>query len=144
MSSKRPNNAMPRRHAKFTPDAKDAATKGRAGRPGRPGRPDSGPKAKFNQLTPYLLEHKGALALAVILSLIGAGASLAQPMVVGQVITAVKNHDDLSGIIWALIAITLGSAVAGGFMYYVLAKAGEGVVLDLDYWVLMPRRGPAA
>ena len=104
----------------------------RAGRPERPGRPgkNSGPKAKFNQLTPYLLEHKGPLAVAVLLSLVGAGASLAQPMVVGQVITAVKDKQDLSGIIITLIAITLGSAVASGFMYYVLAKAGEGVVLS--------------
>jgi ATP-binding cassette subfamily B protein len=93
-------------------------------------RKDSGPKAKFNQLTPYLLEHKGALTIAVILSLIGAGASLAQPMVVGQVITAVKNHASLSGIIIALVAITLGSALTSGLMYYVLAKAGEGVVLS--------------
>lgn len=51
-------------------------------------------------------------------------------MVVGNVITAVQKGQDLSGIIVALIAITLGSAVASGLMYYVLAKAGEGVVLS--------------
>ncbi|NDH65355.1 MAG: ABC transporter ATP-binding protein [Microbacteriaceae bacterium] len=100
------------------------------GRRGFGGKPDAGPKAKFNQLTPYLLEHKGPLVVAVILSLVGAGASLAQPMVVGNVITAVQKGQDLSGIILALIAITLGSAVASGLMYYVLAKAGEGVVLS--------------
>lgn len=100
------------------------------GRRGFGGKPDSGPKAKFNQLTPYLLEHKSALIVAVILSLIGAGASLAQPIVVGNVITAVQKGQDLGTIIIALIAITLGSAVASGLMYYVLAKAGEGVVLS--------------
>ena len=51
---------------------------------------DTGPKAKFSQLTPYLLEHRPALIVAVILSLIGAVVSLAQPLVVGQVITAVQ------------------------------------------------------
>jgi len=130
MSNKRPNDAMPRRHATYSPDSKTAAPSGRGGRAGRPPRLDTGPKAKFSQLTPYLLEHKGSLSLAVLLSLIGAGSSLAQPMVVGQVITAVKEHKDLGAIIVALIAITLGSAIAGGFMYYVLAKAGEGVVLS--------------
>jgi ATP-binding cassette subfamily B protein len=68
--------------------------------------------------------------VAVVLSLIGAGASLAQPMVVGNVITAVQKGQDLSVIIWILIAITIGSAVASGLMYFVLAKAGEGVVLS--------------
>jgi ATP-binding cassette subfamily B protein len=98
---------------------------------GRPGtKKDDGPKAKFSQLVPYLKEHKGALTLAVILSLIGAGTSLAQPMVVGNVITAVTKHQSLTGIIVSLIAITLGSALSGGLMYYVLAKSGEGVVLS--------------
>jgi hypothetical protein len=52
---------------------------------------DSGPKAKFSQLVPYLMEHKAALWLAMGLSVVGAGISLAQPLVVGQVITAVQK-----------------------------------------------------
>ncbi|MEY4310563.1 MAG: hypothetical protein RLZ71_489 [Actinomycetota bacterium] len=91
---------------------------------------DDGPKAKFNQLTPYLKENRGALTFAIILSLIGAGASLAQPLVVGQIITAVKEKQSLGIIIIALVGITLASAVSGGLMYYVLAKAGENVVLS--------------
>ena len=98
---------------------------------GRPmSKKDDGPKAKFSQLVPYLKEHKGSLTIAVILSLIGAGTSLAQPMVVGNVITAVTKHESLTGIIVSLVAITLGSALSGGLMYFVLAKSGEGVVLS--------------
>ena len=33
-------------------------------------------------------------------------------------------------MVFLLVAVILGSAVSGGFMYYVLAKAGEGVVLS--------------
>jgi ATP-binding cassette subfamily B protein len=91
---------------------------------------DSGPKAKFSQLVPYLLEHKAALWIAMALSILGAGISLAQPLVVGQVITAVQCGADLGGLVFALVVVVLGSAVIGGFMYYVLAKAGEGVVLS--------------
>ena len=91
---------------------------------------DNGPKAKFSQLVPYLLEHKAALWIAMTLSVLGAGISLAQPLVVGQVITAVQSGADLAGLVTALVAVILGSAVVGGFMYYVLAKAGEGVVLS--------------
>jgi ABC-type multidrug transport system fused ATPase/permease subunit len=91
---------------------------------------DNGPKAKFSQLVPYLLEHKAALWIAMALSVLGAAISLAQPLVVGQVITAVQSGTDLGGLVFALVAVVLGSAVIGGFMYYVLAKAGEGVVLS--------------
>ena len=91
---------------------------------------DTGPKAKFNQLTPYLFEHKAALVVAVILSLIGAVVSLAQPLVVGQVITAVQNGEDVGQLAVILVLVILGAGIASGFMYYVLAKAGEGVVLS--------------
>ena len=91
---------------------------------------DTGPKAKFSQLTPYLFEHKAALVVAVVLSLIGAVVSLAQPLVVGQVITAVQNGEDVGQLALVLVLVILGAGIASGFMYYVLAKAGEGVVLS--------------
>lgn len=91
---------------------------------------DSGPKAKFSQLTPYLFEHKAALVVAVVLSLIGAVVSLAQPLVVGQVITAVQNGEDVGQLALILVLVIFGAGIASGFMYYVLAKAGEGVVLS--------------
>jgi ABC-type multidrug transport system fused ATPase/permease subunit len=94
------------------------------------GAKDTGPKAKFSQLVPYLLEHKGALWVAMGLSVLGAAISLAQPLVVGQVITAVQAGGNLGPLVFLLVAVILGSAVSGGFMYYVLAKAGEGVVFS--------------
>jgi ATP-binding cassette subfamily B protein len=99
------------------------------GRRGRQFTPkDQGPKAKFSQLMPYLKQHRGALVVAVILSIVGAAISLAQPLVVGQVITAVQNGQDIGALALILLAVVIGSAVASGFLYYVLAKAGEGVV----------------
>jgi ATP-binding cassette subfamily B protein len=77
-----------------------------------------------------LFEHKAALVVAVILSLIGAVVSLAQPLVVGQVITAVQNGEDVGQLALILVLVILGAGIASGFMYYVLAKAGEGVVLS--------------
>ena len=103
---------------------------GRGRGPSGPTRDKNTPKAKFSQLWPYLTEHKGALVIAVVLSLIGAAVSLAQPLVVGQVITAVQEGKDLGSLVAILIAVVLGSAVASGALYYVLAKAGEGVVLS--------------
>lgn len=101
---------------------------------GRRGAPtngkDEGPKAKFSQLWPYLMEHKPALWLAVILSIIGAGVNLGQPIIVGQLIDAVQKKQDVTGWAIGLMAVLLGTAITGGLMYYILAKAGEGVVLS--------------
>jgi ATP-binding cassette subfamily B protein len=103
--------------------------RGRRGAPG--GNPkDDGPKAKFSQLWPYLMEHKPALWLAVILSIIGAVVNLGQPIIVGKLIDAVQNKQDVTGWAIGLVTVLLGTAVTGGLMYYILSKAGEGVVLS--------------
>ena len=100
------------------------------GRRQGPGPKDTGPKAKFSQLLPYMKQQKGLLWVAVIFSIIGAGVNLAQPLVVGSIITAVEAGKDVVPLAISLLAITLLSAVLGGAMYLVLAKAGEGVVLS--------------
>jgi len=96
----------------------------------RPGKKDSGPKAKFSQLWPYMKEQRRLLVFAVILSLLSASVNLAQPLVVGNIIGTVQKGSDVLPLALTLLAITLLSAVAGGAMYYVLAKAGEGVVFS--------------
>ncbi|MFM1845911.1 MAG: hypothetical protein RIS19_384 [Actinomycetota bacterium] len=91
---------------------------------------DTGPKAKFSQLFPYMKEQKGLLTFAVIFSILAAGVNLAQPLVVGQIISKVQEGDDVLFLGVALLVITLLSALLSGAMYLVLAKAGEGVVLS--------------
>lgn len=97
-------------------------------RRGPMGAADKGPKASFKTLLPYLADHKKVLVIAVILSLFGAGVSLAQPLVVGQLINAVQNQKPTTMLALALMAVVVGSATSDGFMRYLLAKAGEGIV----------------
>ena len=54
---------------------------------------EAGPRARFSQLLPYLLEHRGVLAFVVVLSVLGAAASLAQPLLVSQVIDIVGKGE---------------------------------------------------
>ncbi len=96
----------------------------------RPGKKETGPKAKFSQLWPYMKEQRKLLVVAVILSLISAGVNLAQPLAVGNIISTVKEGADVFPIALLLLVITLLSAVSSGAMYFVLAKAGEGVVFS--------------
>lgn len=91
---------------------------------------DDGPKAKFSQLFPYLREHKKNLWIAVGLSIFGAGFSLAQPVLTGQVISAVQGGKDTTWLAIGLVAMIVVAGVASGWQYYILVKTGEGVVLS--------------
>lgn len=88
------------------------------------------PKAKFSQLLPYLGEHRGVLTFAVILSVLGAAASLAQPLLVGQVITRVTNGELLGPLVWVLVALVVVAALISGYQHYLLQRTGEGVVFS--------------
>jgi ABC-type multidrug transport system fused ATPase/permease subunit len=91
---------------------------------------DTGPRAKFSQLLPYLAEHKPVLALVIVLSILGAGASLLQPLLVSQVIALVQDGDTLGSLVWALVALVIVSALLGGFQHYLLQRTGTSVVLS--------------
>ena len=104
--------------------------RGRGRGMGRGAGAEKGPKASFKQLWPYLTENKSALWLAILLSIVGALVNLAQPLVVGQIINKVQAKDDVTLVVLELIAIIILTALSSGFMYYVLAKAGESVVLS--------------
>ncbi len=100
---------------------------------GRRGKRDTthdGPRATFSQLLPYLFEHKGIMIFITLLGVVGAAASLAQPLLVSQVITLVQSGDGLGGIVWGLIALVVISALISGYQHYLLQRTGEGVVLS--------------
>jgi ABC-type multidrug transport system fused ATPase/permease subunit len=89
-----------------------------------------GPRATFSQLVPYLLEHKKVLGFVIVLSILGALASLAQPLLVSQVITIVQKNRPLGGLVWALVALVVVSGLISGYQHYLLQRTGEGVVLS--------------
>ena len=92
------------------------------------GRP-RGPRASLKQLVPYLLSQRGPLALALTLGVIGAGTSLVQPVLLGQVIERVQASQPLGLLLAVLSALVLIDALLSGFQHYVLQRMGEGVVL---------------
>jgi ABC-type multidrug transport system fused ATPase/permease subunit len=94
-------------------------------------RPDeSGPKATFKQLLPFLLEHKRVLGVVITLSSLGALTSLGQPLLVAQVIGRVEQGQDLGLLVSGLVALVIISALLSGYRHYLLQKTGEGVVLS--------------
>ncbi|MET1043126.1 MAG: ABC transporter ATP-binding protein [Microbacteriaceae bacterium] len=91
---------------------------------------DTGPRARFSQLLPYLLEHKVVLGWVIVLSILGAAASLAQPVLVSQVITLVGQGDPVGTLAWVLVGLVVVSGLLSGFQHYLLQRTGTGVVLS--------------
>ena len=96
----------------------------------RSGKAATGPRATFRQLLPFLFEHRPVLIWVAVLSVIGALTSLAQPLLVAQVITIVEAGQPLGWIVWGLIALVIISGVISGYQHYLLQRTGEGVVLS--------------
>ncbi|HWH25787.1 MAG TPA: ABC transporter ATP-binding protein [Pseudolysinimonas sp.] len=89
---------------------------------------DDGPRASFRHLLPYLAEHRPALVAVVILSLAAAAASLAQPLLVSQVIARVQSGHTLGSLVWILVALVVASGLLSGAQHYLLQRAGTSVV----------------
>lgn len=90
----------------------------------------TGPRASFRELLPYLAEHRGTLVVVAILSLVGAAASLAQPLLAGQVVGIVEGGGALGGLIWVLVALLVIGAILGGVQHYLLQRIGTSVVFS--------------
>ena len=70
------------------------------------------------------------LIWVAVLSVVGALTSLAQPLLVAQVITIVEAGQPLGWIVWGLIALVIVSGIISGYQHYLLQRTGEGVVLS--------------
>jgi ATP-binding cassette subfamily B protein len=100
------------------------ATERRRGR----GAQQTGPRATFRQLLPFLFEHKRTLVVVAVLSVIGAATSLVQPLLVGQVIEAVQSGGTLGILVWLLVGFVIVSSIISGFQHYLLQRTGTAVV----------------
>jgi ATP-binding cassette subfamily B protein len=76
------------------------------------------------------MEHKRVLSVVIALSMAGALTTLAQPLVVSQVITVVEAAEPLGNLVWILVGLVVASATLSGFRHYLLQRTGEGVVLS--------------
>ena len=107
-------------------DAPDAPTAGR--RRGRGRKVPEGPRATFGQLLPFIFEHKRTLVVVAVLSVLGAVATLAQPLLVGEVITRVQVGETLGSLVWLLIALVVVSSLISGYQHFLLQRTGTAVV----------------
>ncbi|MGY5883110.1 ABC transporter transmembrane domain-containing protein [Modestobacter lacusdianchii] len=92
--------------------------------------PEASAQAGLRELLPLLRPHRRALAGAAVLSLASAAAALAQPALVGQVISAVGSGGALLPGVVALVVVLVVASVLGAGQQYLLQRTAEGVVLS--------------
>jgi ABC-type multidrug transport system fused ATPase/permease subunit len=113
----------------------DVAANGSTGVPPSHGVPGTAPRGPESQrsgvraLWPYVRDHRFRLVLATSLALLCAGLTLAQPVLVNQLIQSVQTASaPLSGLVVALLGVIVAAAVLTGCQQYLLGEIGEGVV----------------
>ncbi|WP_336631054.1 MULTISPECIES: ABC transporter ATP-binding protein [unclassified Microbacterium] len=89
---------------------------------------EDGPRASLRQLLPFVFEQRGVLVAVAVLSVLAAAATLAQPVVVGQVIARVQASDPLGALVWILVALVVVGSVISGIQHFLLQRTGTAVV----------------
>ncbi len=80
-------------------------------------------------LVALLRPHRGQLGVVVLISLVAAAASLAQPLLVRRLLAAVTAASPLAGPVALLVLVMLAGVVLSGVQRYLLQRTAEGVVL---------------
>ncbi|HEX4400950.1 MAG TPA: ABC transporter ATP-binding protein [Galbitalea sp.] len=95
------------------------------------GKQDDGPRAKFTQLLPYLLQNKPLIAVVVGLSVLGSLATVGQPLLVGAGITAFQAKQSWGLIAAFVIVLLVSGALITAFQQYLLQRMGTNIVFSV-------------
>jgi ATP-binding cassette subfamily B protein len=62
--------------------------------------------------------------------MLGSVLALGQPLLIGQLISAVEENREIQTLALVIIVLIISSALLNAFQFYLLYKTGEGVVLS--------------
>lgn len=99
----------------------------------------------LKSLLHYLGDHKLTLGAIIALSVVGAGLSLAQPMMVNEMIVSVGAGRPLERSIMFLTLLVLGAGIIGAAQQFLLESTAEAVVRAsrrrlIDHLLRLPTR----
>jgi ABC-type multidrug transport system fused ATPase/permease subunit len=83
----------------------------------------------MRELLGHIRPHRGTLAVAALLGLLGAAAGLAQPLAAREVIEALSADDSLTKPIVILSALVVAAAFVTALHYWLLERTAQRVVL---------------
>ena len=87
------------------------------------------PRAGVRELLPLLRPHRRPLVAGALLSVVAAAGALAQPALVGRVISAVGAGRSLLPAVALLVLVLVASALLSAAQQYLFQRTAEGVVL---------------
>lgn len=87
--------------------------------------------AGLRDLISFAGPHRWTIAGALALGLVGALAALAQPLLVGAVLKAVRTESSVVQPAAVLVSLFALDALFSGFQSYLMGRTGEGVVLGV-------------
>ncbi len=117
------------RGASEAADRASTASSNRTGRRKRHATNPDEPRATLAQLLPFILTERPRLVLVLVLSIAGALAALAQPLLVSRLIDGVSQNQTVGLLAWGIAAFVVAAALLSGWQHYLLQRMGEGVVL---------------
>jgi len=109
----------------------EAPQRRRGGNPFSRRKPDDGPRARFSQLLPYLLQNRPLIVVVVILSVVGSLATVGQPLLVRQGITDFQDHKPFTTIGVLVIVLLVATALITAFQQYLLQRMGTNIVYSV-------------
>lgn len=80
-------------------------------------------------LVPYLRQHVGALVVVAALSLVAAGGTLAQPLLIREVLNGIAASVPVNAQVSLLVGLLLAVAALQGVRNFLLQRTAEGLVL---------------
>jgi ATP-binding cassette subfamily B protein/ATP-binding cassette subfamily C protein len=83
----------------------------------------------LSSLVPYLREHTPALATVAGLSLLTAGGTLAQPLLIREVLDRISDSRPVGGLVTGLVALLVAVALVYAVRNFLLQRTAEGLVL---------------
>lgn len=85
---------------------------------------------RFRSLLPYLRGHAPAIATVAALSLVAAAGTLAQPLLIRQVLDGIGGAQPIGAMVGLLVGLLIGVAGLQGLRNFLLQRTAEGLVLN--------------
>jgi len=94
-------------------------------------KPDDGPRARFRQLLPYLLQNKPLIAVVIILSVLSSLATVGQPLLIRIGITDFTDKKPFTLIAVLVLVLLLATALLTAIQQYLLQRMGTNIVYSV-------------